>query len=109
MKKVLYWTEFDYIKAIQIIKSNCDKEIVGCDSDTIGDKYNECSIGLCSQDFKDRKLFPPYRNKHHLCPLDMRQDLTYSSGCFYDCAYFKPKKNKSNQTCKELVLAFKLN
>ena len=107
-KEGLYWTNFEYAIAIQIIQSACAEGIVGENSDTLGNNYNECSIGLCSPKFEDRKVFPPYRANNHLCPLDMRQDLTQSSGCFYDCAYFKPKKNKTGLTPKELVLNFKI-
>ena len=107
-KKELYWTDSEYVSAIQTIKSACSEDIIGENSDTIGNKYNECSIGLCSSAFEDRKVFPPYRANNHLCPLDMRQDLTRSSGCFYDCVYFKPTRNKTGLTPKELVINFKI-
>lgn len=104
----MYWDNKHYKQAISIIKEATNKPISGVDSTDIGNKYTECSIGLCSPVFEDKSNFPPYRKKHHLCPLDMRQDYNTSSGCFYHCAYFSSSKNKTSKSCKDLVIDFKI-
>ena len=102
----MHWTDEHYNQAIDHIKSVT--KVTGEDNHVIGNKYTECSIGLCSEDFENKSKYPPYRKPHHLCPLDMRQSLKESSGCFYYCAFFKPSKNKTGLTPLQLVKQFKI-
>ena len=37
------------------------------------------------------RIAPLYRQRHHLCPLDMRDEGT-GNGCFYTCLVFQARK-----------------
>ena len=76
------------------------------DSDTIGFKHTWCTWGLCSEvkemwpepemhlwpdQFISRgRVAPLYRQRHHLCPLDIRAKGT-GNGCFYTCMVFNSR------------------
>jgi len=93
-----------------------------CNSDVLGDKHNECSWGLCSDDprhwpdpedhlwpdkfVKDGRVAPKYLMVHQVCPLDRRMQTGNldMNGCFWTCRIFRPKKNPT--PTREQVLEY---
>ena len=102
-EKALKWSDGQYIVAIAKLKAIANSSILpaGYDDTFTGDKSTECNHGLCSEEIKPTTAI--YRQNHHKCPLDMR-DETSRSGCFYSCAYFKAHKYKVN--IKQLIKDF---
>src|ERR1700722_19606805 len=69
------------------------------DSETIGAKNTECTLGLCD-DVIQGSMDGVYRKKEHACPHDKRaftaegnflpfDKYEMLSGCFYTCHIFK--------------------
>jgi hypothetical protein len=103
----------------QIIADGCPLSF--CDSDTPGDKSNECSWGFCSDlsshwpdaedhiwpdQFKESgRVSPLYRQDHQFCPMDRRL-LTKQcdgNGCFWSCRIFN--RMRDPQITREQALA----
>lgn len=102
-----------YLEALKRIrKSIADGcPLMFCNSDTIGDKHNECSWGLCSDDpqhwpdpedhlwpdqfVKNGRVAPKYLKVHQPCPMDRRMQAGNLdiNGCFWTCRIFRSKKN----------------
>ncbi len=101
--RALKWSDGQYIVAIAKLKAIANSNILpeGYDDTFTGDKSTECNHGLCSEEIAPTTAI--YRQNHHKCPLDMR-DETSSSGCFYTCAHFKAHKYKVN--IKQLIKDF---
>lgn len=91
----MYWTNEQYSKNIATLKQLVaeGKKITGVDSNFSGDKYNHCSHGLCSEAFENDST--PYKQQHHICPLDMRENPG-PSGCFHDCLFFKGHRKSTS-------------
>lgn len=56
-------------------------ELVAVDSETIGDKYTNCTWGLCSKEINGI-----HRSKSQTCPM---QTSDNSMGCFFKCLVFQ--------------------
>lgn len=97
--------------------------LVADDSNDIGNKYTECSWGMCGarqdvftdpathiwpiQFLRQSRVAPIGRPKGCLCPIDRRntiEDDRYQ-GCFYSCRIFSPKKGEKRPG-RELVLSW---
>jgi len=101
----LYMTDKGYLEALQrlqaLVLSGLPLHYEN--SDCIGDKYTNCTWGLCSevkemwpepamhlwpdQFTKHDRIAPLYRLNHHLCPCDTRT-VGGNNGCFYTCIIF---------------------
>lgn len=95
-------------------------KLQGEDSTTPGDKYTECTWGLCSREraawpdaqdhlwpdefMKRGRVAPKYLQQHQKCPLDRRPtNDTDMNGCFYTCRFFSAKK-KDQRLTREFVI-----
>lgn len=93
------------------------------DSNTPGDKYTECTWGLCSgereawPDAQDHmwpdqfisrgRVAPEYRAEHQTCPLDKRErPVTSMQGCFYSCRIFQARPKSARPTREETVALY---
>jgi hypothetical protein len=78
------------------------ERLVANDSEEIGNKYTECTWGLCSGDKKawpdpqdymwpdqPDRVAPKYRTNRQVCPF--RRAPPSANGCFWSCMIFKPK------------------
>jgi hypothetical protein len=63
-------------------------ELVAVDSETIGNKYTNCTWGLCSKEIDGIK-----RGKKQTCPLQTHGERM---GCFHRCLVFQ--QGLSNRT-----------
>ena len=88
-------------------------ELNAKDSTDSGNKYTECTWGLCSDEkqtwpdakehlwpdlfLKDGRVAPRYRTTEQLCPMDTREpggdEFAMLQGCFYTCKVFSRGKN----------------
>ncbi len=123
MSKNLKLSHKSYVAVLerQLERIQADVPLQMEDSTEIGNKYTECSWGLCSdskevwpdpQDhiwpdefIKHGRSAPLYRDKGQLCPFDNQDKIRDAtpkgepSGCFYRCMIFKPGKlNGKRQT-----------
>lgn len=112
MTKNLYLPQDRYIAALhrQLSRIQTGLKLAAEDSTAPGNKYTECSWGLCSDEtqawpdaqdhlwpdqFLSRgRVAPLYRQKEQKCPIDTRSlyDLN-PNGCFYTCRIFSRGKN----------------
>jgi len=120
---VLHMTKNDYAKVLRILRKKIDTGLsLSCvDSDTIGNKYTECSWGICMEtpdNYPDESMrirpelmahnrvaskFPP---EGFNCPLDKHPEDRW--GCFYRCRAFQGGINREqalalyDETLKQL-------
>ena len=117
-----YMSDERYLAALKRIRQSIED---GCpleseNSNSMGDKYNECSWGLCSplkehwpdaEDhifpdlfIKDGRIAPKHMKSSNFCPLDKRGSWWTEQGCFWTCRIFR--KGKNHLPTREQVLAF---
>lgn len=89
------------------------------DSTTIGNKYTDCSWGLCSDDreqwpdaedhiwpqqFEREGRVAPLDIPHVGCPMDRREPSTKDmNGCFYTCRIFSPERGVPRPTREQAL------
>ena len=102
----IHVTDEEYLALLKSARSHLDNvsKIQSEDSTCIGNKYTETNVGLCNEDLTtvEIAIFPEdfptrremkYLQKHHMCPLDARQDVPLGgNGCFHTCRIFKMRK-----------------
>lgn len=103
-------------------------DLCAFDSTTTGDKYTQCSWGLCSPDkeqWPDKfdhlwplhfekygRVAPRYRQKGQMCPIDLRagakegkyDKLAMMQGCFFTCRIFETVSGNSPSRDVVLIL-----
>jgi hypothetical protein len=120
--KDIHLTDERYAAALQRIRGLIagGVKLDAVDSTTVGDKYTECTWGLCSSQkaawpdpedhlwpdqFKERgRVAPKYRTKTHKCPMDKRVvgEDDMGNGCFYTCKVFQKGPTPSRDQALEL-------
>lgn len=105
----IYFTDDEYLELLKkgrtLLDSMSDKDIE-CDDCTItGMKDTTSNAGLCNdaglctekrfamfpKQFKQGRHDLKYFGKKHKCPLDDRENVDHSNGCFYHCLLFNDK------------------
>lgn len=112
-------TDDQFLAALRRLKTIVETtELKSVDSNCPGDKYTECSWGLCSE---SKRLWPtpelhiwpyaflnqgrvaPISLGKRLCPMDTRTEHD-GQGCFYTCRIFQRKhKTPSREEALELI------
>lgn len=106
------------LEALQLLRIRIEHTpLKAVDSTTPGDKYTECSWGLCRSeglypdpnshiwptDFIERGRSAPLRHLT-LCPMDKRDEGERFMGCFYHCRVFQAKKGQQPTRAEALEL-----
>lgn len=93
------------------------------DSTAIGDKYTECSWGMCGEepalwpdaqdhtfplDFeRHRRVTPLGRPKGQRCPLDrLSNGERDGNGCFYSCSVFQASRTKPRPSREQAIASY---
>jgi hypothetical protein len=120
--KVTYLPRHRYILAMQRMLNliENDRPLNYVDNTEPGNKYIDCSIGLCNnsvalwpdaqdhkwpdQFLKQDRIAPLDRTKNCKCPLDTRsQSDNDLNGCFYSCLIFQNKNRSLLPTKNQLI------
>lgn len=100
--KPLYQSDASYKRSLDELmrRVKAGVPLKAVDSDEIGDKYTECTLGLCDRSV-EKAMDGVYRADHHVCPHDGRflesdgtptgTERKASSGCFFACHIFQKK------------------
>ena len=115
MEKSLHMSDERYLLALKRIrKSIADGgQLTFGNSDSMCDKHNECSWGMCSNDpahwpdagdhlwpdlfEKEGRVATLYFKPHQVCPMDRRMNngnMDVSDGCFWNCRVFRAGKGQ---------------
>lgn len=118
----IHLTDEQFLETLKRIRLSImnDKPLTADNSNETGNKYNDCSWGMCSREsehwpdktmmlFPDRDdVCPKYSQRdRHICPMDRRMDTgkVDGNGCFWTCRIFL-RKNDKLPTKEEAIALF---